>query len=60
MLKNLDLIDIIIVALIFSPLFLVALMVPIGDWLNDREKRKKSLAKARAESAVADPAAKSA
>jgi len=44
MLKNLDLIDIIIVVLIFSPLFLVALMVPIGDWLNAREKRKKAAA----------------
>jgi len=52
MLKNLDLIDIIIVALIFSPLFLVALMVPIGDWLDAREKRKKAAAKAAAESAA--------
>jgi len=48
MLKDLDLIDIIIVVLIFSPLFLVIFMVPIGDWLSAREKRKKDVAQAAA------------
>lgn len=61
MFSNLDLIDIIIVLLICSPLFLFIFMVPIGDWLNAREKRKKAAAKAAAdadavESAAAKPA----
>jgi len=44
MFSNLDLIDIVIVVLIFSPLFLFMFMVQIGDWLNARERRKNAAA----------------
>ena len=52
----------VMLALLAVPVLLTIFMVPIGDWLNAREDRKKAAAEAKAESAAgtASPSASSA
>jgi len=44
MFQNLDLIGVIVILLVVVPVLLVTFMVPIGDWMYAREKRKKAAA----------------
>jgi len=57
MLKDFNLTSAILVALLAVPVLLTIFMVPIGDWLNAREKRKKAEAAAKAAAESIDPAA---
>jgi len=54
MFQNLDLIGVIVILLVVVPVLLVIFMVPIGDWLSEREKRKKSAAAAEGAQPAAD------